>query len=121
MNPQQILLDAQEALSVRRVFGDPIHAGDVTLVPAAIISGGGGGGTKTAEEGGVGFGLSARPAGVFAVKHGEVRWRPAINVNRVIAGGQVVGVLAIGVTAALLRLWLTSERPRGARGSGVAV
>src|SRR5690349_5861674 len=95
MDPQQILSGAQDAMSVRRVFGDPIPAGDVTLVPVAAIAGGGGGGAKRAEEGGVGFGLSAKPVGVFAIRNGDVRWRPAVNVNRVILGGQLVGLAAI--------------------------
>jgi uncharacterized spore protein YtfJ len=111
MNPQQVLTGAQDAMSARRVFGDPIQAGDVTLLPAAIVSGAGGGGSKSDAEGGAGFGLSARPAGVFAVKNGDVKWRPAINVNRVIAGGQMVGLLAIGVTGLLARLWLSQRRP----------
>jgi hypothetical protein len=110
MNPQDILSGAQDAMSVRRVFGDPVQAGDVTLVPVAVIAGGGGGGSKSAAEAGAGFGLSAKPAGVFAVSGGQVRWRPAVNVNRAILGGQIVGIAAIGVVGALVRLWL-SRRP----------
>ena len=37
--------------------------------------------------------------------------RPAINVNRVIAGGQMVGLLAIGVPGLLAELWLSQRRP----------
>jgi uncharacterized spore protein YtfJ len=107
MDPQQILSSAQEAISVRRVFGDPIQAGEVTLLPVAVVAGGGGGGVKQADESGVGFGLSARPAGVFAVRNGEVRWRPAVNVNRAILGGQLVGIAAIGVVGSLIRLWIS--------------
>jgi uncharacterized spore protein YtfJ len=107
MDPQQILTSAQDAMSARRVFGDPVQAGDVTLLPVAVVGGGGGGGTKNANEGGAGFGLSARPAGVFAVRNGEVRWRPAVNVNRVILGGQLVGVAAIVLAGSLVRLWIS--------------
>ena len=107
MDPQQVLTGAQDAMSVRRVFGEPVQAGDVTLLPVATIGGGGGGGSKRADESGSGFGLWARPAGVFAIKNGEVRWRPAVNVNRAIAGGQIVGVVAIGVVGALVRRWLS--------------
>src|SRR4051812_21702718 len=95
MDPQQILTNAQDAMSVRRVFGDPIVVGDTTLLPVAAIAGGGGGGAKRGEEDGAGFGLSAQPAGVFAVRTGEVRWRPAINVNRLILGGQLIALAAI--------------------------
>ena len=107
MNAQQILSSAQDAMSVRRVFGDPLEAGGVTIVPVAIIAGGGGGGSKSETDGGAGFGLSARPAGVFAVHDGEVRWRPAVNVNRVILGGQLVGLTAILAVGSLVKLWLS--------------
>jgi len=110
MNPQQILTGAQDAMTARRVFGDPVQAGDVTLLPVAVVAGGGGGGEKGANEGGAGFGLSARPAGVFAIRDGKVQWRPAVNVNRAILGGQIVGVVAIGVVGSLVRLWLSQHR-----------
>jgi uncharacterized spore protein YtfJ len=97
-------------MSARRVFGDPIQAGDVTLVPVAVISGGGGGGSKSANEAGAGFGLSARPAGVFAIQNGDVRWRPAVDVNRAILGGQLVGIAAIFTIGSLLRLWISQRR-----------
>jgi len=106
MDPQVVLSNAQDAMSVRRVFGDPVQAGDVTLLPVAVV-GGGGGGSKGADQAGAGFGLSARPAGVFAIRNGEVRWRPAVNVNRAIAGGQIVGVVAIGVVGSLAMRWLS--------------
>jgi uncharacterized spore protein YtfJ len=110
MDSQQILSGAQDAMSARRVFGDPIVAGEVTLLPVAVISGGGGGGSKSADEGGVGFGLSARPAGVFAIRNGEVRWCPAVNVNRAILGGQFVGLAAIAVVGSLIRLWISHRQ-----------
>jgi uncharacterized spore protein YtfJ len=95
MNIEEILRNAQEAMHVRRVFSEPIHVGDITLVPAAIVRGGGGGGGSSSHEGGAGFGLKARPAGAFVIKSGEVSWRPAINVNQIIAGGQLVAIAAI--------------------------
>lgn len=110
MDAQQILSGAQDVMSVRRVFGDPVQAGDVTLLPVAIIGGGGGGGGKSASEGGAGFGLLARPAGVFAIQNGDVRWRPALNVNRAILGGQLVAIAAIFVGGSLARRWLSSRR-----------
>jgi uncharacterized spore protein YtfJ len=110
MDPQQILSAAQDAMSARRVFGDPIQAGEVTLLPVAVVGGGGGGGSKSADEGGAGFGVSARPAGVFAIRNGDVRWHPAINVNRAILGGQLVGIVAIAVVGSLLRLLISQRR-----------
>jgi uncharacterized spore protein YtfJ len=106
MNPQQILIGAQEALTVRRVFGDPIQADGITLIPVAKIGGGGGGGGRGADEGGAGFGLGARPAGMYVVRGGDARWRPAVDVNRVILGGQLVAVAAMLTFGPILRRWL---------------
>jgi uncharacterized spore protein YtfJ len=54
--------------------------------------------------GGVGFGRRAEPAGAFVVdKHGA-RWIPAVDVNRIVLGGQVALVLAAAVVGwALVR------------------
>jgi hypothetical protein len=46
------------------------------------------------------------PAGVFVVRDREVRWRPAVNVNRAILGGQMVGATALLVIGAVARAWL---------------
>lgn len=109
MDPQQVLTAAQDAITVRRVFGDPIVTGNVTLVPVAIVGGGGGGGGKNGTAGGVGFGLGAKPAGVYVVRGDDVRWRPAIDVNKVIMGGQIVGIVALLTLGPILRAWLRSK------------
>jgi len=106
MDPQQVLTGAQEALSARRVFGEPIQAEGATVLPVAVIAGGGGGGARGNQEGAVGYGLKARPAGVFVVKNGDAKWRPAVNINLIIAGGQLVAL------AALLTLKAYLERSR---------
>jgi sporulation protein YtfJ len=107
MDPQQVLSTAQEALSVRRVFGDPIDIGGTTIVPVARVSGGGGGGGRGTEEGGVGYGVNARPVGVYVIRDGDARWRPAIDVNRVILGGQLVAATALAVLGPAIARWLT--------------
>jgi len=50
---------------------------------------------KTEGNGGVGFGVSARPAGAWVIKDGEARWRPALDLNRVILVGQLVAIVAL--------------------------
>lgn len=93
------------------VFGTPISQNGVTVLPAAKVSGGGGGGSGTGPEveehqtGGLGggLGLSARPVGVYVIKDASVSWRPAIDVNKVILGGQVVAVIALLVLRSLVR------------------
>jgi len=95
--------------TVRTVFGEPITTDVVTVVPVARIGSGAGGGTgsdrsKGDSQGvGGGLGLSARPAGVYVIRQGHVSWRPAIDVNRVILGGQVVAVVAILTVRAFLQ------------------
>ncbi|HSO95756.1 MAG TPA: sporulation protein [Acidimicrobiia bacterium] len=114
MEVREILEQARDAVTVRRVYGKPIERGDVTVIPAAAVQGGGGG-TGNATNGGggdpgsgsgVGWGLRARPVGAYVVRDGKVRWQPALDLNRVIVGGQVVAVVAL-VT---LRTWLKSRR-----------
>jgi uncharacterized spore protein YtfJ len=109
MDPEHVLANAQEAITVRRVFGEAIQADGVTIVPVATI-GGGGGGSKSDKEAGVGFGMHARAAGVFVVRDGEARWRPAVNVNQVIMGGQLVAITAILALRPVLLNWLGSRR-----------
>jgi uncharacterized spore protein YtfJ len=95
MDPQKVLEGTQSALSAGRVFGDPVQVDGVTILPVAVVGGGGGGGTRDEKEGGVGFGLKARPAGVYVIKDGTARWRPAVNVNLIVAGGQLVALGAL--------------------------
>jgi hypothetical protein len=105
MDPQQVLTGAQEAMAARRVFGDTVAVDGVTILPVAVISGGGGGGGR-GEEGGAGFGLRARASGVFVIRDGDVHWRPAIDVNRVVLGGQIVAITALLTLGPALRYWL---------------
>jgi len=106
MDPQAVLAAAQDAMVARRVFGEPIVTTSATILPVAVISGGGGGGAK-GDGGGVGFGLSARAAGVFVIQDGHASWRPAVDVNRVILGGQLVAVTALLMLAPVLGVWLS--------------
>jgi uncharacterized spore protein YtfJ len=105
MNPQQILTNAQDALTARRVFGDPIQTAGATILPVAVVGGGGAGGGKGTEEGGAGFGLRAKPAGVFVIRNGDAAWRPALDLNRVILGGQLVAVSALLTLRPILMRW----------------
>lgn len=113
---QKELLDkiheVEEAISVRRVFGEPYEKDGVTVIPAARVSGGAGGGGGEAPEGegsgsGTGFGLSAKPFGVFVIADGDVTWRPAVDVNRMILGGQLVAIAALFVVRGLVKARLT--------------
>lgn len=96
----QAIEQAKEAMTVRRVFGDPYEKNGVTVIPAARVQGGAGGGHGDGPEGqgqggGSGFGLNARPAGVFVVKGEDVEWHPAMDLNRIILGVQVIALAAL--------------------------
>lgn len=95
MNALETISQTRDALTVRRVYGDPYQEEGVTIIPAAHVMGGGGGGGDQAGNGGAGFGLSARPAGAWVIKDGDVRWRPAIDVNRIVLVGQLVAIVAL--------------------------
>jgi uncharacterized spore protein YtfJ len=97
MQIEELLDKARESLDVNRVFGEPIERNGVTVIPVARISGGGGSGSgpATMGSGGTGYGFKAEPAGVYVIKNGNAVWRPAVNVNRIVAGALVVGVIAV--------------------------
>jgi len=101
MDPSAILGGFDATLGARRVFGEPIERDGVLLVPAARVGGGGGGGAGTPygnngrEGSGLGFGLSARPAGVFVLDRGRVHWEPAVDVNRIVLGIQLIAITAL--------------------------
>ena len=99
---------AKEFMTVRRVFGDPYEKNGVTMIPAARVQGGAGGGRGEGPEGegsgrGSGFGMNAKPAGAFVIKDDDVQWRPAIDVNKVILGGQVIAVAALLLARAVVK------------------
>src|SRR5215218_6298381 len=110
MNVQELLSQSRDAMTVKRVFGDPIERDGVTVIPVANVSGGAGGGSggSADEQGsGGGFGLRATPAGVYVIRGDQVSWEPALNLNHVILGGQIV---AIALILALRAFWRARSR-----------
>jgi Sporulation protein YtfJ (Spore_YtfJ) len=117
MNVDELLSQTRDAITVSRVFGEPIEEDGVTVVPVAAVRGGGGGGGDDEDNGGGGFGVSARPVGVYVIEGGEVSWRPAVDPMRLALGGQLVGALAIAAAWSVGRAWLRA-RPRARSGRG---
>ncbi|WP_224240901.1 GerW family sporulation protein [Hyalangium gracile] len=108
MDVSELLDKTRGEINPRRVFGEPVLQGDAIIIPAARVSGGAGGGEGKgpSEQGsgaGSGFGLSARPVGAFVIRQGDVEWRPAIDVNRIILGGQIVAAVGLLVLGTVLR------------------
>lgn len=44
---------------------------------------------------GAGFAARVKPLGVYVVQDDGVTWRPALDLNRVILGGQIVGAISV--------------------------
>lgn len=100
MEIQNLLTKLSDSMHVSRSFGPSSDHGDVTIVPVAIEVGGGGlgigthpadvaptspeaGGEPVPTGSGGGFGTLSFPLGVYVIRHGEVRWVPAIDATRV--------------------------------------
>jgi uncharacterized spore protein YtfJ len=94
-NVDEMLAGARDAITVKRVFGDPVETDGVTVIPAAKVGGGGGGGGDSDNNGGGGFGLGARPVGAYVIKDGGVTWKPAIDANRIVALALVLGIALV--------------------------
>ena len=102
MTVSELFNTIKEALSARRVYGDPVERDGIVVIPAAVVYGGGGGGaaavTGTPQDGG-GFGLLARPIGAFVISNGTARWVPATDYGRI---GLMISVVATA--------WLLTRR-----------
>ncbi len=105
----------KDAFGRSQIFGEPIHSGDVTVVPVGSMRGGAGGGAgsgpldpesgKGSKEGeptgsgsGIGWGMVARAHGAIVIQGENVRYLPALDVNRIVVAG-VVGLVATVVLA----------------------
>jgi uncharacterized spore protein YtfJ len=93
MNVDEMLTGARDAMTVKRVYGDPIERDGILVIPAAKVMGGGGGGGDSENNAGGGFGVSAQPAGAWIIKDGEVAWEPAIDATRLGTLAMVVAIV----------------------------
>jgi uncharacterized spore protein YtfJ len=114
MEVQELIAKAQDTLTVKRVYGEPYEKNGVTIIPAARIQGGAGGGQgedpkRQGKGSGSGFGITARPVGAFVLRQGELSWRPAVDVTRIVLGGQVVAVVALLTVRAIIKAWAKSK------------
>jgi uncharacterized spore protein YtfJ len=93
----------RENLKPDLVYGEAIERDGALFLPAAKVRGGGGGGGDAEGTNGGGFGLTAKPAGMYVIRDGTASWQPAIDLNRVILGGQIVGIVALLVLRSIFR------------------
>lgn len=108
MKIDDVIAQTRETLTVKRVFGEPYERDGVTVIPAASVEGGAGGGDGEDRErggkgSGAGFGVRARPVGAVVIQGGKVSWRPAVDINRIVLGGQVVAVVALLTIRSIVR------------------
>ena len=129
-DPEALTHAASDALNVRRVFGEAYERNGTWVIPVARMMGGSGAGFGSGRGGpglhgahapqredagddvgamgegsggGGGFGIRVRPIGVYVVDDSGVHWRPSIDVNRMILGGQAVAIVVSLVLARVLR------------------
>jgi uncharacterized spore protein YtfJ len=113
--------EASELPGVRRVYGEPYQKNGVTVIPAARILGGmasgtgpmasaGDGSTDQQPSGsGTGIGMTGSPAGAIVIKGDDVRWVPAIDINRIVLGMQIVSIVLILAVRSISRARLAAN------------
>jgi len=98
-----------DAMTVKRVFGEPIVHDGVTLIPVAGVRGLGGMGKGEGpdEQGkgeGSGFAMTAKAMGTYVIKGDKVRFVPAVDVNRLMATlGFVIAAIALFIGRPLVK------------------
>ncbi len=107
MDFMETVSGARDAITVKRVYGEPYERNGVGVIPAAAVQGGGGGGGGDDPDGrtggGGGFGLRARPVGAYVIRGDQVSWEPAVDLSRVIVGGQLLALAALLVVRSIVR------------------
>jgi len=98
MDLDALLQGHRDAVSVRRIYGDPVERDGVTIVPAASVFGGTGGGGDAEGNGGGGFGLVGRPVGAWVIRDGQATWEPVNDLSRI-----ALLALLLGLALALRR------------------
>jgi uncharacterized spore protein YtfJ len=115
MDVQDVIAQARDALTVKRVFGEPYEKDGVTIIPAARVLGGAGGGggedpQAQAKGSGSGFGMIARPVGALVIRDGQLHWQPAVDVTRIVLGGQVVAIVALLMVRGIIKARAKARR-----------
>jgi hypothetical protein len=112
MEQQSLIAGALDGPSARRVYGEPFEKNGLTVIPAATVTGVGVRGTSdegngaagdgSVESSGGGFALTARPSGAWVLQEGTATWKPAVDVNRIVFGGQILALVGIVVVGRIL-------------------
>lgn len=102
---QDVREKIKDQLGDHQIFGEPVRQGDTTLVPVGEVQLGGGWGGHRGDAAGGGGGVRARAIGAFSIEvDGAVAWHPAVNVNRIVWGGQLaLGTALVAFAVAFRR------------------
>jgi uncharacterized spore protein YtfJ len=103
---EELATSLREGMTVKRVFGDAYERDGVTVIPVAQVGGGGGaggGGTEAEGGGGGAFGLGAKPVGVYVIRGGEVSWKPALDVNKIIGSATTTLLVLLLITRGIFK------------------
>jgi len=110
MSIEDVVSGAEGALNTKSVYGEIYEKNGTAILPVAKIMGGAGGG-EGEDEGhpensgsGSGFGIRAKPTGVYAIRDDSVVWKPALDWNRIILGGQIVGIVALFALRSIVKI-----------------
>ena len=118
MNVTDVLTQARDSITVQRVFGEPIDHGHVTVVPVARVGRWRWRGQRRRARRRARASATAwvpRLPGSTCIDDDHVKWQPAVDVNRVILGGQIVAIVLLLTIRALARMrarkrWLRFPR-----------
>ncbi|WP_039794560.1 hypothetical protein [Nocardia araoensis] len=111
MKYAELLAQARDTITVRRVYGEPYECDGAIVIPAASVGGGGGGGGGAGNSAdgdgsgeGVAFGVGAKPVGAYLLRDGRLTWHPAVDVNGIIeTAGKVLVLIAAILAFSLTR------------------
>jgi hypothetical protein len=115
MEVQEILEKAQKNLGAKHVYAEPYVVNGLTVIPAATVAGGGG--ESPRGQGGGGFGVKSKPSGAWVIEDGVVRWKAALDLNRIVLGAELVALAGVFALRAIYGPRRSSRRriPRLAR------
>jgi uncharacterized spore protein YtfJ len=120
MDAATVLEQTRQIFDARQVIGVPYEKNGTTVLPVVSIRGGGGGGVDSTpgKAGGMGggIGLNAHPVGAYIIKGERVSWLPAVDVNRIVLGAQVVAVVALVAVRSIVRSRTRRAREAAFRG-----
>ena len=114
---EEIVEKGSDRMTARAVFGEPIHQNGITLISVAKVRGVGGGGSGEGPERqgkgwGAGFGMTSRALGMYVIKGEDVRFVPAVDVERIAAiFGFVAAVAIFSVVRPFAKAW--AKRMKG--------